>query len=224
MSHDAHKLIRDICVSLDIDNSNGIQYKEEKMKFLDWLYKKSNLIFQTTVIDIPKSWLPDITAFAYEKLKGHLSTENFKIINEYYIKVNKKGDDIYIINKDKEPNIQEKYFIANTLVFQEKCVVWVEFGYNIGSEFKGKHPALVLRNAGDNLIVVPLSSQEPAAKKGYHVKVEKVHKLPMKTRWANIHRIMPISTKRIDFTSPNGSVGREIMNNISSAIKIAGIK
>ena len=30
-------------------------------------------------------------------------------------------------------------------------VVWVEFGFNIGEEFSGRHPAVVLKNGGKTL-------------------------------------------------------------------------
>lgn len=43
-------------------------------------------------------------------------------------------------------------------------VIWVEFGYNIGEEFSGKHPAVVLKNGGKTLIVIPITSKQPTEK------------------------------------------------------------
>jgi len=64
-----------------------------------------------------------------------------------------------------------------------------------GKEFGGKHPALILKNTGDSLIVVPLSSQSPASIKPYHV----------------------------NFFSPYGSVKGHVLNDIKNAIEVAGI-
>ena len=37
-------------------------------------------------------------------------------------------------------------------------VIWVEFGFNIGEEFSGRHPAVVLKNGGKTLLVCGSSS------------------------------------------------------------------
>lgn len=198
--------------------------KIEKIRdYLEWLNMKTDLIFNDKDIHIPKTWLPQkITSFAYEKINVGVRG----IIDQYYFKSTINGEDFYLLDYTKEPNAEEKYQIANILIFQKKHVVWVNFGENIGCEFSGKHPALILKNVGDNLIVIPLSSQEPVGKKDYHVEVkkDKLYNLPKIDRWANIHRIMPISIKRIDFTSPNGDVKKEILNEISKSIEKSGIK
>ena len=33
-------------------------------------------------------------------------------------------------------------------------VVWVEFGFNIGEEFSGRHPAVVLKNGGKSKVLI----------------------------------------------------------------------
>jgi len=43
-------------------------------------------------------------------------------------------------------------------------VVWVEFGFNIGEEFSGRHPAVVLKNGGKTLLVLPITSKQPTEK------------------------------------------------------------
>ena len=72
--------------------------------------------------------------------------------------------------------------------------------------------------------MVPLSSQEPTEIKEYHVKVDKVYNYMQKVRWANVHRICPISILRIDFGSPIGNVKGRVLDDISHAIKESSIR
>lgn len=43
-------------------------------------------------------------------------------------------------------------------------VVWIEFGFNIAEEFSGWHPAVVLKNGGKTLLVLPITSKQPTEK------------------------------------------------------------
>ena len=95
--------------------------------------------------------------------------------------------------------------LIHNIVLRRGGVVWVNFGYNIGCEFGGKHPDLILKNSKDTLIALPLSSQTPN-NRDINVEIDSVYGLPLKKRWGNILRIIPISVIRIDFNSPVGSV------------------
>jgi len=99
----------------------------------------------------------------------------------------------------------------------------VNFGFNVGHEFSGKHPALILKNTKHTMVVIPLSSQMPN-NPDINVKIDNVYGLPIKTRWGNILRIVPISIVRIDFNSRIGSVKNDILKEISDKIKLHGIK
>lgn len=103
-------------------------------------------------------------------------------------------------------------------------VVWVEFGFNIGREFGGRHPALILRKTGDSIFVVPLSSQEPEEIKDYHVKINKVYGFKNMVRWTNVLKIINISIQRVDFTSSVGNVKGYVLNKINDAIEKNRIK
>ena len=66
------------------------------------------------------------------------------------------------INKKTQTVIDEKSFNPNDKKYDQVkrgSVIWVEFGFNIGAEFGGKHPAIVLRRTGSSIFVLPLSSQ-----------------------------------------------------------------
>jgi uncharacterized protein YifN (PemK superfamily) len=220
-------LISNICSILNAKNIKETDDVDDIIEYLKWINLKTEYLFKNTVIDVPKKWLQSkITEFQYDKLKTQLHVEDMSIIENYYINKTYNGKTEYILDNDKTPTNEERYKLANILTFQKKHVVWADFGYNIGCEFKGKHPALIMKNIGDNLIVIPLSSEDLDDTKDYIVKVKKdyVFRLPKIDRWANTHRLMPISIRRIDFTSPHGDVKKEVIKDILEAIKLAGVK
>lgn len=108
-----------------------------------------------------------------------------------------------------------------SLVLIRKAVVWVDFGYNIGTEFGGRHPAIILKNLKNSLIVIPLSSQAPKTM-DYSVKVDKVYGFPAMPRWANVTRITQVSLSRVHF-SKIGDVKPSILYDISNKLKSCGI-
>lgn len=99
------------------------------------------------------------------------------------------------------------------------AVVWIEFGFNIGNEFGGRHPAIILRKTGSSIFVVPLSSQEPNEKKDYHVKVEKVYGFRSMVRWTNVLKLQNVSIQRVDTTASMGNVKGDVLNDINNALK-----
>lgn len=98
-------------------------------------------------------------------------------------------------------------------------VVWIEFGFNIGNEFGGKHPAIILRKTGKSVFVVPLSSQKPDEPKKYHVKIDKVYGFKNMERWTNVLKLQNVSIQRIDMSASIGNVKGDILNKINEALK-----
>lgn len=98
-------------------------------------------------------------------------------------------------------------------------VVWVDFGFNMGNEFGGKHPAIILRKSGQTVFVVPLSSQEPSKKHNFHVKVDKVYGMTDITRWTNVLKLQNVSIQRIDENSSIGNVKGDVLDAINDALK-----
>lgn len=47
------------------------------------------------------------------------------------------------------------------VLFKRGNVIWLDFGFNIGNEFGGMHPAVILKNFDNDLFVVPISSKKP---------------------------------------------------------------
>ena len=99
-------------------------------------------------------------------------------------------------------------------------VIWVEFGYNIGEEFSGRHPAVVLKNGGKTLLVLPITSKQPTEKQlasKIYIELGKIYNFRTMRRWVNIFNITPISIERIDFTKEKGNVKGCDLDKISSA-------
>jgi hypothetical protein len=75
------------------------------------------------------------------------------LIDKYY---NLSTDGSYYFKKKVFKVEQtDKLLMLHNLVLIRGNVIWVEFGFNIGCEFGGKHPAIILKNIGEDLIVAP---------------------------------------------------------------------
>ena len=128
-----------------------------------------------------------------------------------------KPTDKYIISVKKSIVPQEDIeLIMRSLVLIRKTVVGIDFGYNIGTEFGGRHPAIILKNLKDSLIVIPLSSQTPK-NLDYNVRVDKVYGFPEIPRWANVTRITQVSLSRVHFEK-FGDVKPAILKEITEKL------
>jgi mRNA-degrading endonuclease toxin of MazEF toxin-antitoxin module len=198
-----------------VDDSNDDDVKRIKNLTL-WIDKKLTIIQNENNLIIPSSFLPQsIDTYKFNKLEP----QNQTITKKYYTQSNNS----YRMNASVSLSNDEIYSLVSDLMLRRGNVVWVDFGFNIDVEFGGKHPALILKNTGKSLIVVPLSSQTPSNIKDYHVKINRVYGFKNITRWVNILRIQPISLHRIDFHSNTGSVKGSVLNNIRTAINTVGI-
>lgn len=117
-------------------------------------------------------------------------------------------------------------------------VILVELGENIGKEFSGQHPAVVLRDCPQNIeqvFVLPLTSKKPKAfnpnnksiylefnrirgMKGYQHATNRYHKDNGK-HWCNILNVRNISRSRIYFPPNACSMDGKDLNAISKAIR-----
>ena len=101
-------------------------------------------------------------------------------------------------------------------------VLWVNFGFNIGSEFGGNHPAVIIRKMGRGVYVIPLDSGKiPPDKKDkdYLIPIPYVFGLSKLPRYCNIYKMVCIDPRRFDFNGTYGNVHGKIMNKISNALK-----
>lgn len=151
---------------VNMSNQEHIKLANEYYK---WTAHKTNLIIDEKHFRIPASALPNIIkASSY----SWLLPEKQQIISKYYQFDKNSNQYIIVKRKDNIPNADIE-IIVHSLVLIRKTVLWVDFGYNIGSEFGGRHPAIILKNLKNSLIVIPLSSQKPK-NENYNVIVEQV--------------------------------------------------
>ena len=186
-------------------------------EYYKWTHLKTVLIAGEKSFQIPFSALPNtIKPSSFQWLHA----DKQEIVGKYY-RYDKETDQ-YIISVKKETVPDEDVrLIARSLVLIRKAVIWVDFGYNIGTEFGGRHPAIILKNLKDSLIVIPLSSQTPKNME-YTVRVDKVYGFPEMPRYANVTRIAQVSLSRVHFEK-FGDVRPAVLKEISDKLKACGI-
>jgi len=186
--------------------------------YFNWISKKTDLVKNENTFKIPYFALPNtFTKAQYDWLKP----EKQIVFSKYY-KFDSSTNK-YIINIAKSAIPYEDIdMLMHSLVLTRKSVLWVEFGVNIGSEFGGRHPAIILKNLDDSLIVVPLSSQCPESDK-FTVKIDSVYGFPTLQRWANVTHICEIDIARVDFTCRIGNVNSKVMSDIANKMHSCGI-
>lgn len=191
---------------------NGIGQKRNNIYF-EWLCTQLDLYKkETSPLIIPQTVFPNkITSFAYNKNKKAVQN----IIDKYYNLHNNN----YIRNSSII-DTNDLEILLNNLVLIRGNVVWVEFGFNVGCEFGGKHPAVILKSMTDELIVVPLSSGNADKSRNYEVDIKMVYNFPKRDRYVSVTRIRNISKYRVDLNSPIGSIKSKDMKKIMNAIKI----
>lgn len=217
----AAELYRDEAVR-EINNFyDNMSDEDANGEYFKWIALKTRILLEEKSYSIPYDALPTkISEYEF----NYLYPEKRQIITKYYRY--EPDNRRYVLNA-KKSNITEndKNTIIHSFVLKRGSVVWVEFGYNIGCEFGEKHPALILRNCKDSVIVVPISSKVPTeSTEKYNVQIDRVYNFPLKKRWTNILRIQPVSIQRIDFKNRVGSVSNAVLKNISDKIKDYGIK
>ena len=196
------------------EDSENIKLSGEYYK---WTSLKTCLILNEKNFQIPASALPNTvkpSSFQW------LHTDKQAVMSNYY--QYDKSTDQYIISVRKDTIPQTAIeLITRSLVLIRKAVIWVDFGYNIGTKFGGRHPAIILKNLKDSLVVIPLSSQMPK-NMDYSVKVDKVYGFPEMPRWANVTRITQVSLSRVHFEK-FGDVKPAVLKDISAKLTSCGI-
>lgn len=184
--------------------------------YFDWVSTQTQLFVkekQDIVYD--ESLLPQtISSATYNYLKPSLKA----IVDSGY---NKQGAK-YTRNTNTISDMDStKLFKALFLV--KRNIVWVDFGFNVGKEFGGRHPAVILKNLGEVLIVAPISTNTNGVTESNTVITllpDDVYHMPsLRHRFTNITRITPVSLIRVDCTSPIGSMKKPKFNEIIDKIK-----
>ena len=192
--------------------------------------KDDNYIYKNIV----KYTLPKykIDEFSYKKANKNLK----HIIDNNYI----RQKNYYVFN-NTNISYEDTMLITKKAVLKRGNVVWIDFGFNIGNEFGGMHPAVILKNFDKDLFVLPVSSKKPIeyeklekiladgkiSEKECEARKNKITEIVQLNdisgfkkmmRWANITRIRKVSVLRLNFSGTIGRIDGAYMSEISKKI------
>ncbi len=198
--------------------------KIENEKDIDYIYKN---IVQYTLKNYK------IDKYNYERLNKQLKNI---VKNNYALKKNN-----YIFNNTNISK-EDTMLLTKKVLLKRGNVVWIDFGFNIGNEFGGMHPAIILKNFDNEIFVLPISSKKPKEYKkleqDYHnkkitleecvkkkgqiteiVQIDNIYRFKDMTRWANITRMKKVSILRLNFNGTIGKVDGKYLNTINEKIR-----
>ena len=148
-----------------------------------------------------------------------------------FLKLCKK---IYKVKKDKdllqwidfqvdEKSSNNQLSNLQRSILKRGTVVWVDFGINIGDEFSGKHPAIILRayRNGRTAYFLPIDSgdAENYKKKKYCLEIPYINGFPKQNRYINAYRVQSLSTNRIDFNQRIGYLSEEVLIKVDEIVR-----
>ena len=198
--------------------------KIENEKDIDYIYKN---IVQYTLKNYK------IDKYNYERLNKQLKNI---VKNNYALKKNN-----YIFNNTNISK-EDTMLLTKKVLLKRGNVVWIDFGFNIGNEFGGMHPAIILKNFDNEIFVLPISSKKPKEYKkleqDYHnkkitleecvrkkgqiteiVQIDNIYRFKDMTRWANITRMKKVSILRLNFNGTIGKVDGKYLSMINEKIR-----
>jgi len=176
-------------------------------KYLQWQAEQHGFYYKESLpIDIPqKVFKNKISPFEYNKHSG--------ILSKYYY----QSGDSYI-KKNVPIDYNDAFSLLNNMILIAGSVVWVSFGFNIGCEFGGHHPAVIIKHLGKGLIVAPLSTGIKNPNNSRQIDVSKVYDFEERNRFTDVTRICPVSVYRVDLTSKIGNVHKTKLQEIKTAL------
>ena len=198
--------------------------KIENEKDINYIYKN---IVQYTLKNYK------IDKYNYERLNKQLKNI---VKNNYALKKNN-----YIFNNTNISK-EDTMLLTKKVLLKRGNVVWIDFGFNIGNEFGGMHPAIILKNFDNEIFVLPISSKKPKEYKkleqDYHnkkitleecikkkgqiteiVQIDNIYRFKDMIRWTNITRMKKVSILRLNFNGTIGKVDGKYLSTINEKIR-----
>ena len=198
--------------------------KIENEKDIDYIYKN---IVQYTLKNYK------IDKYNYERLNKQLKNI---VKNNYALK--KKN---YIFN-NANISKEDTMLLTKKVLLKRGNVVWIDFGFNIGNEFGGMHPAIILKNFDNEIFVLPISSKKPKEyrklEQDYHnrkitlekcekkkgqiteiIQIDNIYRFKDMIRWTNITRMKKVSILRLNFNGTIGKVDGKYLSTINEKIR-----
>ena len=198
--------------------------KIENEKDIDYIYKN---IVQYTLKNYK------IDKYNYERLNKQLKNI---VKNNYVLKKNN-----YIFNNTNISK-EDTMLLTKKVLLKRGNVVWIDFGFNIGNEFGGMHPAIILKNFDNEIFVLPISSKKPKEyrklEQDYHnrkitleecekkkgqiteiIQIDNIYRFKDMIRWTNITRMKKVSILRLNFNGTIGKVDGKYLSTINEKIR-----
>ena len=217
-----------------------IDKKRGKLYFT-WLKDKTEKIINEKdhkyiYKNILKYTLPNYVITQYTFNKANKTTKDIIKANYNY------NEGKYTFNNSKI-SVDDIKILTKYVLLKRGNVVWIDFGFNIGNEFGGMHPAVILKNFDNDLFVVPISSKKPHE----YIKIEQdllnnkitenecknrknsiteiieltnIHGFRKMLRWARITRMKKVSMLRMNFSGTIGTLDGKNMDTIAEKISI----
>ena len=199
--------------------------KIENEKDEDYIYKN---IVQYTLKNYK------IDKYSYERLNKQLKSI---VTNNYILKNNN-----YMFNNTSISK-EDAMLVTKKVLLKRGNVVWIDFGFNVGNEFGGMHPAIILKNFDKELFVLPISSKKPKVyqliEQDYNnrkitleecekrkkqiteiVQINSIYRFKDMIRWTNITRMKKVSILRLNFSGTIGKVDGKYLSMINEKIGI----
>ena len=198
--------------------------KIENEKDIDYIYKN---IVQYTLKNYK------IDKYNYERLNKQLKNI---VKNNYALKKNN-----YIFNNTNISK-EDAMLLTKKVLLKRGNVVWIDFGFNIGNESGGMHPAIILKNFDNEIFVLPISSKKPKEyrklEQDYHnrkitleecekkkgqiteiIQIDNIYRFKDMIRWTNITRMKKVSILRLNFNGTIGKVDGKYLSTINEKIR-----
>ena len=198
--------------------------KIENEKDINYIYKN---IVQYTLKNYK------IDKYNYERLNKQLKNI---VKNNYALKKNN-----YIFNNTNISK-EDTMLLTKKVLLKRGNVVWIDFGFNIGNEFGGMHPAIILKNFDNEIFALPISSKKPKEyrklEQDYHnrkitleecekkkgqiteiIQIDNIYRFKDMIRWTNITRMKKVSILRLNFNGTIGKVDGKYLSTINEKIR-----
>ncbi len=192
--------------------------------------KDNHYIYKNVVKYTLKNY--KIDKYNYERLNKQLKNI---VKNSYVLKKNN-----YIFNNTNISK-EDTMLLIKEVLLKRGNVVWIDFGFNIGNEFGGMHPAIILKNFGNELFVLPISSKKPKEYKKLEqdynnkkitfeecekkknqvteiLQIDSIYRFKDMIRWSNITRMKKVSILRLNFSGTIGKIDGKYLNMINEKI------
>ncbi len=97
--------------------------------------------------------------------------------------------------------------------------IWIEFGFNVGCEFGGRHVAVILKHVGECVVVAPLTSGTADSENHNQIDIDYIFNFNLKKCYTDITRVTPVSLHRIDLNDQIGKLKNIMFSKIISSVK-----